>query len=307
MGHFVECVPNFSEGRDKDKIKAIVEAASKIVGVLVLNVESDVDHNRTVLTFIAPVETASAAMFAVIKKSAELIDLNAHKGEHPRMGAADVAPFIPVLDTTIEECIKLAEITGAMVGKELGIPVYLYDLAAKRESRKNLADIRRGQFESLREIIGKDIDYIPDFGPNKIHSTAGAIAIGARRQIVNFNINLDTEDIYLAKKIAKKIRTSSGGLPCLRAKAIVLKSKKQVQISTVITDYKTTSIKNVIDEMNKELAHTNSRIKDTELIGLTTQEALIDFAISVLQVDAFNKNTQVLEKRLLDLLREKIN
>ena len=302
MGKFVECVPNFSEGRDVAKINAIVDAARSVPGVLVLDVEKDADHNRTVLTFIAPVETAADAMFAVTKKASQLIDLNHHKGEHPRMGATDVAPFIPIMDSTIEECIKLAETAGERIGRELNIPVYLYDRAAKFEHRRDLAKVRKGQFEGLREEIGKNPDRVPDFGPNSIHPTAGAMAVGARNQIVNFNVNLATTDMEFAKALARKIRTSGGGLPALRAKEIFLESKGQVQMSTVLTDYRTTSIKRVMDELTKELAPKNIDITGTELIGLTTQDAITDYAVESLNVKDFKKDEQVLETKLLKLL-----
>ncbi|MBP5287381.1 MAG: glutamate formimidoyltransferase [Elusimicrobiales bacterium] len=302
MGKFVECVPNFSEGRDIDKINKIVDAARAVPGVLIMDVEKDADHNRTLLTFIAPVETASEAMFAVTKKAAELIDLNYHKGEHPRMGATDVAPFIPIMDTTVEECIKLAEVTGERIGRELQIPVYLYDCAAKREERRNLAKVRKGQFEGLREVIGTDEAHIPDFGPNHIHATAGAIAVGARHQIVNFNINLATEDMDFCKALVRKIRASSGGLPCVRGKEIHLESRHQAQVSTVITDYHTTSIKRLLDEVQKEIEPKGIKIADTELIGLTTQDALTDYVTESLNVTGFNKEEQVLETKLLKLL-----
>ena len=302
MGKFVECVPNFSEGRDLSKINAIVDAARSVPGVLVLDVEKDADHNRTVLTFIAPVETAADAMFAVTKKASQLIDLNHHKGEHPRMGATDVAPFIPIMDSTIEDCIKLAETAGERIGRELNIPVYLYDRAAKFEHRKDLAKVRKGQFEGLKEVIGKDPERVPDFGPNHIHPTAGAMAVGARNQIINFNVNLATTDMDFAKVLAKKIRTSGGGLPALRAKEIFLESKGQVQMSTVLTDYRTTSVKRVMDELAKELAPKNIAVTGTELIGLTTQDALTDYAVEALQVRDFKKEEQVLETKLLKLL-----
>lgn len=302
MGKFVECVPNFSEGRDQSKINAIVAAASSVPGVLVLDVEKDADHNRTVLTFIAPLETAVDGMFAAARKAAELIDLTVHKGEHPRMGALDVAPFIPIMDTAPEECVKLAEALGERIGRELNIPVYLYDLAAKRPDRKDLAKVRKGQFEGLREEIGKNPDRVPDFGPNSIHPTAGAMAVGARRQIVNFNVNLNTTDMEFGKVLAKKIRTTGGGLPCLRAKEIFLGSKNQVQISTVLTDHKTTSIKRAMDEIDKEIKPRNISVTGTELIGLTTQEALTNYAVEALGVKDFNPEVQVLETKLLKLL-----
>jgi glutamate formiminotransferase len=301
---FVECVPNFSEGRDKSKIDEIVNAAKSVPGVIILDVESDVDHNRTVLTFIAPHDASVEAMFRVAKRSMELIDLNYHKGEHPRMGALDVAPFIPIMDTTIEECIELAKKLGRRIGEELGIPVYLYDQAAQREDRKDLAKVRKGQFEGLKEEIGKNPDRIPDFGPNKIHPTAGAVAVGARNQIVNFNVNLDTTDIEFAKTLAKKIRTSGGGLPALRAKEIFLESKNQVQISTVLTDYKVTSLKRVVDEIKKEIEPKGIKITDTELIGLTAQKPLIDYTIEELKVTNFNYENQVLENKIMRLLSD---
>lgn len=301
MGKFVECVPNFSEGKDLEKINQIVDSAAKVPGVMIIDIEKDPDHNRTVLTFIAPVETAVEACFMATKKASEIIDLNYHKGEHPRMGAMDVVPFIPIMDTSIEECIKLAETLGQRIGSELQIPVYLYDLAAKREDRRDLAKIRKGQFEVLKEEIGKNPERVPDFGPNKIHPTAGAVAVGARNQIINFNVNLNSTDMEFAKYLAKKIRTSGGGLPNLRAKEIFLESKNQVQISTVLTDYKTTSIKRVLDEIEREIKPKNIEITDTELIGLTTQEALVNYVRDCLKISGFNPEVQVLETRLLKL------
>ncbi|MBI4655362.1 MAG: glutamate formimidoyltransferase [Elusimicrobia bacterium] len=301
MGKFVECVPNFSEGKDAAKIEAIVNAAALIPGVVILDVEKDPDHNRTVLSFIAPLETAVDAAFAAAKKAAELIDLNHHKGEHPRMGAMDVVPFIPILDTPAEECVKLAGTLAEKIGRELNIPVYLYDLAARREDRRDLAKVRKGQFEGLKEEIGKNPDRVPDFGPDKIHPTAGAVAIGARKQIINFNVNLNAIDMDFSKNLAKKIRTSGGGLPNLRAKEIFLESKKQVQISTVLTDYKTTSIKRVMDEIEKEIKPRGIEVTDTELIGLTTQESLINYATESIKVSNFNPETQILENRFLKL------
>ena len=302
MAKFVECVPNFSEGRDKNKINQIVEAAASVSGVMILDVESDSDHNRTVLTFLAPLNLAVEAMFRVAKKSMELIDLNKHKGEHPRMGALDVAPFIPVMDTNIEECIKLAEELAKKIGEELNIPVYLYDQAAKIKERRDLAKIRKGQFEVLKQEIGVKPERTPDFGPNKIHPTAGAIAVGARYQIVNFNVNLNTTDMDFAKNLAKKIRTSGGGLPSLRAKEIFLESKNQVQISTVLTNYSETSISAVLNAIKTEIAGKNIEITDTELIGLTAQKPLIDYSIDNLKVSSFNYENQILENKIMKLL-----
>lgn len=293
----VECVPNFSEGRDKAKVEEIVSAARKVPGVQVLDVETDPDHNRCVLSFVAPPEAAVEACFQVAKKARELIDLNGHKGEHPRMGAVDVIPFVPVSGLTIHECVALAERLGARIGNDLSIPVYLYDHAARVPERKDLAAVRKGQFEGLKELIGKDPSRKPDFGPEKIHPTAGAVAVGAREQIINFNLNLDTHDLSVGKDIARRVRTSGGGLSALRAKEIDLAARKQVQISTVLTDYKTTSMKKVILEVSRLAAEHKAKIKTAEIVGLIPRQALLDFGIETLTLENF-KPDQILENRL---------
>jgi glutamate formiminotransferase len=297
MNQLVECVPNFSEGRDKAKVSAVVDAA-KSAGVTILDVETDADHHRCVLSFVGAPSACVEACFRVAKASLELIDLNAHKGEHPRMGAVDVIPFIPVKGITLAECAKLAEVLGERVGRELELPVYLYDQAARRPERKDLAAVRKGQFEGLKDLIGKDESRRPDFGPNRIHPTGGAVAIGARRQIVNFNLNLDTADLAAGKDIAKRVRASGGGLPCVRGKEIELASRKQVQISTVLTDYKATSMKKVVDEASRLAAEHGAKIKTTELVGLLPREALVDFALESLNLENFNPDVQILENRL---------
>ncbi|OGR96702.1 MAG: glutamate formimidoyltransferase [Elusimicrobia bacterium RBG_16_66_12] len=293
----VECVPNFSEGRDKAKVALVVDAA-KSAGVTILDVETDVDHNRCVLSFVGEPEACVEACFRVAKRSIELIDLNTHKGAHPRMGAVDVIPFIPVKDVTIAECVKLAEKLGARIGTELSIPVYLYDHAAKKPERKDLANVRKGQFEVLRDVIGKDETRTPDFGPNRIHPTAGAVAVGARQQIVNFNLNLDTADMAAGKDIARRVRASGGGLPAVRGKEIALEARRQVQISTVLTDYKTTSMKKVIDETGRLAAEHGAKVKTTEIVGLLPREALLDFALESLRLENFDSKVQILENRL---------
>ncbi|HEX4047475.1 MAG TPA: glutamate formimidoyltransferase [Elusimicrobiota bacterium] len=274
----VECVPNFSEGRDKAKVAAIVDAA-KSAGVTILDVETDADHHRCVLSFVGAPEACVEACFRVAKKSAELIDLNVHKGEHPRMGAVDVIPFIPVAGVSIEDCVKLAVKLGERVGRELEIPVYLYDHAARRPERKDLAAVRKGQFEGLKDLIGKDESRRPDFGPNRIHPTAGAVAVGARQQIVNFNLNLNIADMAAGKEIELAVR-------------------RQVQISTVLTDYKTTSMKRVIDETSRLAAPHNAKVLTTEIVGLLPRQALVDFALESLNLENFNPEVQILESRL---------
>jgi glutamate formiminotransferase len=293
----VECVPNFSEGRDKAKVQKVVEAA-KSAGVTILDVETDADHHRCVLSFVGAPDACVEACFRVAKTAMELIDLNVHKGEHPRMGAVDVIPFIPVAGVTIEDCVKLAEKLAARVGGELKIPTYLYDHAARRPERKDLANVRKGQFEGLKDLIGKDETRTPDFGPNAIHPTAGAVAVGARQQIVNFNLNLDTHDMAAGKDIAKRLRASGGGLPAVRGKEIDLSARKQVQISTVLTDYKKTSMAKVLGTAMSLADEHKARIKTTEIVGLLPRQALVDFAIETLQLENFNPEVQILENRL---------
>jgi glutamate formiminotransferase len=297
MNQLVECVPNFSEGRDKAKVQAVVDAA-KSAGVTILDVETDADHHRCVLSFVGAPDACVEACFRVAQKSAELIDLNVHKGEHPRMGAVDVIPFIPVKGITIAECSILAEKLGERIGRELNIPVYLYDHAAKRPERKDLASVRKGQFEGLKDLIGKDEARRPDFGPNAIHPTAGAVACGARQQIVNFNINLDTADMAAGKDIAKRVRASGGGLPAVRGKEIELAARKQVQISTVLTDYQTTSMKTVLAETMRLADEHKARVVSTEIVGLLPRQALLDFALETLSLENFNPAVQILENRL---------
>jgi glutamate formiminotransferase len=293
----VECVPNFSEGRDTAKVAAIVDAA-KSAGVTILDVETDSDHHRCVLSFVGEPDACVEACFRVAEKSAALIDLNVHKGEHPRMGAVDVIPFIPVAGVSIADCAKLAEKCGERIGRELGIPVYLYDHAAKRPERKDLANVRKGQFEGLKDLIGKDESRRPDFGPNHIHPTAGAVACGARQQIVNFNLNLDTTDMAAGKDIARRVRASGGGLPAVRGKEIELAARGQVQISTVLTDYKTTSMKRVMDETARLALEHGATVKTTEIVGLLPRQALLDFALETLRLENFNPDVQILENRL---------
>ena len=293
----VECVPNFSEGRDKEKVQKVVDAA-KSAGVIILDVETDADHHRCVLSFVGPPDACLEACFRVAETAMKLIDLNTHKGEHPRMGAVDVIPFIPVAGVTIDECARLAERLAARIGNELKIPTYLYDCAAHRPERKDLANVRKGQFEGLKDLIGKDETRTPDFGPNAIHPTAGAVAVGARQQIVNFNINLDTHDMAAGKDIAKRLRASGGGLPAVRGKEIDLAARKQVQISTVLTDYKKSSMARVLATAMSLADEHKAKIKSTEIVGLLPRQALVDFAIETLQLENFHPEIQILESRL---------
>ncbi|MFI5243352.1 MAG: glutamate formimidoyltransferase, partial [Gemmatimonadales bacterium] len=230
----VECVPNFSEGRRPEIIQAIRDAIAAVSGVVVLDVSSDDSHNRTVITFVAPVERAVDAAYAGIAVARDLIDLTAHSGAHPRMGAADVVPFIPLEGTTMEQCIALARELGERVGKDLGIPVFLYERAATSAARENLADIRRGEFEKIRLELGSSPVRTPDFGPAKVHPTAGTVAIGARPFLVAYNVYLgDASNLAVAKDVAKAVRGSSGGLRHVKAMGIEVDGQAQVSMNLV--------------------------------------------------------------------------
>ena len=301
MDKLVECVPNFSEGRDRAKVEAIVREARSAGRVVVLDLEMDPDHNRSVLSFVAPPEDAVEAAFRASRKAAELIDLTRHKGEHPRMGATDVIPFIPVRGLEMEECVRLAGLLAERIARELHIPTYLYDRAARRPERKDLANVRKGQFEGLLKDIEVNPERAPDYGPRRLHPTAGATAVGAREQIINFNVNLRTRDMALGQQIARKIRASSGGMPAVRAKEIDLKDKGMVQVSTVLTDYRTTSLAAVHDAIGREAQYAGVEIDSAEIVGLVPRPALLGFILDALKLKGFDPKAQILEDRLLEL------
>ncbi len=292
----VECVPNFSEGRRPEVVQAIREAIASIDGVAILDVSSDASHNRTVVTFVVPVEKAVDAAFAGVREARERIDLTVHQGEHPRMGAADVVPFIPLEDTTMDECISLARELGERVGAELGVPVFLYERAATRPSRKNLADVRRGEFETLLAEIGTNPDRDPDFGPRACHPTFGAVAIGARPFLVAYNIYLGgAENLPAAKKIAKAVRESSGGLK--HVKGLGMEVDGQAQVSMNLVDTTETQMHTVFDLVKKEAELQGVSITWSEIVGLVPEKALFDTAASHLQLTQFTAE-QVLERKV---------
>jgi len=290
-------VPNFSEGRRMDTVDRIVAAISGVNGVRVLGRESDKDHNRSVVTFVGPPGTVAGAAFAGIAKAAELIDLNEHTGQHPRMGAADVVPFVPIRGVDMQECVELAQGLGRRVGGELRIPVFLYEEAATRPERRNLAGVRKGQFEGLRELIGKDPERKPDFGPEKIHPTAGAVAIGAREFLIAYNVNLASDNLALAREIAKKIRESSGGLPCVKALGLMLGELNVAQVSMNLTNFKVASMRKVFDAIKAEAEKAGEKIRNSELIGLAPQAALKPGDVEYLKIEPFDSK-QIIENRL---------
>jgi len=297
MAAIVECVPNFSEGIRKEVVDKIVYSIRSVPGVKVLDVEMDPDHNRSVVTFVGGKETVQEAAFRGARAARELIDLTKHKGQHPRMGALDVLPFIPLSGVTIDDCVQIANKVGARIAKELKIPVYLYESAAKKPDRKNLENVRRGEFEGLRESIMTDDSRYPDYGPRMVHPTAGAVAIGARMPLIAFNVNLRSTDISIAKEIAKKIRASSGGMPHVKALGFALANRNMVQVSMNLTNYMVTSVPKVFDAIQKEADVRHVEIADGELIGLIPLDAVCDIAARFLKISAFSSN-QVLERRI---------
>ncbi|HIQ02276.1 MAG TPA: glutamate formimidoyltransferase [Anaerolineales bacterium] len=293
MQQIVECVPNFSEGRRPEVIQEIVEAMQAIPGVQVLDVQSDADHNRTVVTMVGPPKAVEEAAFAGIACAARRIDMEKHRGEHPRIGAADVVPFIPVRGVTLEDCVQLARRLGRRVGEELSIPVYLYEAAATRPERVNLADIRRGEYEGLKQEIETNPNRAPDFGPARL-PTAGATVIGARPFLIAFNVYLNTDDVTVARRIARAVRHSSGGLRYVKALGLLVEG--QAQVSMNLTDLRRTPIHRVMEMIRREAARYGVTITHSELVGLLPQQALLDAAAWYLQLELDPR--QVLENRL---------
>ncbi|MEO0136232.1 MAG: glutamate formimidoyltransferase [candidate division WOR-3 bacterium] len=302
MKQIVECVPNFSEGRDKAKIDEIVKVI-EATGVQILDVEMNPDHNRAVLTFIGEPDQVLEAAFNATKKAAELIDLTKHKGEHPRIGATDVIPFVPISNISTEECVELARRLGKRIAEELDIPVYLYEAAATRPDRENLANIRKGEFEGLSREIETNPDRYPDFGKPKIHPTAGATVVGARFPLIAYNINLNTSDVNIAKNIAKAIRFRDGGFRYAKALGFELKEEGIAQVSINMTNYLGTPLYRVFEMVKLEAQRYGVTIKESEIVGLVPEKALIDTAVFYLQLNRFNEN-QILEYHLRGMVKK---
>jgi len=290
----VECIPNFSEARRPEVVEAIMAAVKSVAGVSLLDRHSDMDHNRTVLTFVgAPAEVEEAA-YCAIAKAAELINLDRHTGEHPRIGATDVVPFVPIRNISMPECVQMARRLGKRVGDELSIPVYLYEEAATLPERKNLENIRRGQYEALKEELGVKPERDPDFGPRRI-GPAGATVIGARQPLIAFNVYLTTADVSIAKKIAKAVRQSSGGLRYVKASGFLVDGRAQVSMN--LTNFRGTPIARVVELIRHEAARYGVGVQHSELVGLIPQEALVEAARWYTQLDQFEPE-QILEYRL---------
>lgn len=296
MQPLVECIPNFSEGRRPEVIAAIADSLQAHKSIRLLDIESDTDHNRSVFTLVGPPEAMVPAMFDAIKTAAALIDLDHHAGEHPRIGATDVVPLVPLRAIEMEQCVALARQLGRRVGEELGIPVYLYERAATRPDRVNLADIRRGEYEGLKAEILTSPDRMPDFGPARL-GPSGATVIGARPPLIAYNVYLTTDNVETAKRIARSIRHSSGGLRCVKALGLLVKGKAQVSMN--LTDFSQTPIHQAVEMIRREAARYGVGIESSELIGLIPQEALVEAAVWYLQLNNFNPR-MVLENCLAD-------
>jgi glutamate formiminotransferase/formiminotetrahydrofolate cyclodeaminase len=300
----IECVPNFSEGRRKEVIDAIANAARGVDGITVLDCESDANHNRMVLTFIGSPDSVKRAALEASAVAVKLIDLTKHSGEHPRMGAVDVVPFVPLRDSSVEECVLLANEFADEYSKRFNVPVFLYESSARSPSRKDLAKVREGQFEGLRELLGKDPSKDPDYGPKKIHPTAGATAVGARQILIAYNINLGTKDVSIAKKIAHRIRERDGGLSNVKALGFELGDREMSQVSMNLTDYTVTSILKAYDAVSKISKELNVPIVESEIVGLVPLAAISEAGSERLRLVNFSPG-QIIENKLLDVAMRK--
>jgi glutamate formiminotransferase len=297
MRRLIECVPNFSEGRDLARIEALVAAMSGIRGAWVLDCHSDPDHNRSVITLAGEPQAVAEAALLGVGAASELIDLNQHRGAHPRIGAADVVPFVPIEGVTLEDCAALAYQVGRRIWEDYRIPVYFYEAAAAEPQRSALEQVRRGQFEGLRRDARHMAGRAPNIGGPELHPTAGATAVGARKFLIAYNVNLDSDDALIAAEIARAIRTSGGGLPALKAMGISLESRGIVQVSMNLTDFEQTSLQQAYDAVRREAGRLGCAIADSEIVGLVPRKALDTKAEYFRSLGQFSED-KVLENRL---------
>ncbi len=294
----IECVPNFSEGRNKEVMEAILDPFRTTPNVKLLDYSNDEDHNRMVVTIVGEPQAVKSAVVAAAKVAIEKIDLNKHEGQHPRMGAVDVIPFIPIKNITIDEAIALSNEVGKVIGEELGLPVFLYEKSATASHRENLANIRKGEFEGMAEKI-KEAQWKPDYGRAERHATAGTVAVGARMPLVAYNVNLNTSDMAIADAIAKKVRFIGGGLRFCKAMGVELTERHITQISMNLTDYTKTAIYRAHELVRIEARRYGVEIVGAEIIGLVPLAALVDTAEYYLGLEGFSIN-QVLETRMME-------
>ncbi|MGD0081892.1 MAG: glutamate formimidoyltransferase [Acidimicrobiales bacterium] len=292
-----ECVPNFSEGRNSSTIARIAGEAQNRAGVALLDVEQNADHNRCVVTLVGEGPALVDALLRMMRVATALIDLTTHEGEHPRMGATDVVPFVPLGDATVEEAIDLAVMLGTRVWEELRIPVYLYGQAARLPERQDLAKVRAGQFEGIRDAIGTDPNRYPDIGEPHVHPTAGVVAVGARPVLIAYNAYLTTSDVAVAKRVAKAVRGRDGGLAEVKALGFDIRERQRAQVSMNLTDYRRTPIHRAVEAVRREAARFGAGVEETEVVGLVPEDALFDAAEYYLQLNAFDRST-VLERKV---------
>ena len=292
----IECVPNISEGRRATVVAGIVDAVRNTSGARLLDYSSDASHNRSVITIAGDAAPLKAAVLALFEAAVAAIDLRAHSGEHPRMGAVDVVPFVPIEGVTMADCVALAKDTARSVAERFGVPVYLYEEASTNPLRKNLEDIRRGEFEGLAAKMASD-GWAPDFGPPAPHPSAGASVIGARMPLIAYNINLNTDRLEVAKKIAAAVRFSSGGFRFVKAMGVTLADRNIVQVSMNLTNYEKTPILRVFEAVQREAARYGVAVLESEIVGLVPSGALLDVTLATLQLTQFRRD-QILETRL---------
>jgi glutamate formiminotransferase / 5-formyltetrahydrofolate cyclo-ligase len=296
MPRIIESVPNISEGRRVEVIDAAVSALKAVAGLRVLDVQSDRDHNRSVLTLVGDETSLKAGLLALFEVATSRIDLRQHQGEHPRVGAVDVVPFIPIEGASMKDCVALAREVGQAVAERFQVPVFLYEEAASAPHRRNLEDVRRGQFEALAERM-RDPLWRPDFGPAEPHPSAGAVVVGARMPLIAYNINLGTADVEIARRIAKGIRHSSGGYRFVKAMGVMLEERNLAQVSINMTDYKRTPLFRVFETVRAEAARYGVSVVGSEIVGLVPSEALIDTADHFLRLEDFDPD-QILERKV---------
>lgn len=300
----VECVPNFSEGRRPEVVQAIAAAIGSVKGVHILDTESDEDHNRSVITFVGPPEAVLEAAYAGVAEAVRRIDLRQHTGSHPRIGAADVVPLVPIRGTTLEELVPAARRLGQRIAEELGVPVFLYGEAATSQKRRDLSFLRRGNFEGLQEAMDSDPERRPDFGPPRVHPTAGGTVVGVRPPLIAYNVELDTPDLEVARAIARRVREAGGGLVNVRAIGVKLEKRGTTQVSMNLLDYRKTPIYRAFELVAAEARRYGARIRSSEIVGLVPEDALIECAEYYLQLTGPWDRRQILERRLAELEQE---
>ena len=306
MDRIVECVPNFSEGRKAETVEALVAAIRSVSGCVVLDQQSDADHNRTVITFVGTPEAVAEAAFVAAREALQRIDLTTHRGEHPRVGATDVIPFVPIRKVSIEDCVQIAREVGRRLAEELRIPVFLYEHAASAPFRRRIEDIRREDLEGLAERMRMDPRWAPDFGDARLHRTAGATVVGARRPLIAYNVNLASQDLNIAKAIAQTVRESDGGLRSVKAVGISLKSRGIVQVSMNLTNYEETPVYVAFEAVKAEGLKRGVAVQSSEVIGLIPEDAVAQIAGHFLQLEKF-ETEQVLEARMMQALTQDLS